>query len=96
MLYETGYNLSAFVISLVGFLVVLIDLVLGVALSIFIGGILLVSVGIIVSRGFARFERIRIRGMLGRDAATPRSPLPKPGDGFWRRQPPPQGRAVVA
>jgi signal transduction histidine kinase len=85
VLYETGYNLSAFVISLVGFVLVATDLALGVSLSVLIGGILLVTVGVYVSRGLAQFERIRIRGMLGREAATPRYLCARPDDGFWRR-----------
>ena len=85
VLYESGYALSAFPIALVAFIVVVIDLSLGVALAIFIGGILLISVGIMVARGFARFERIRMRGMLGRPAATPRYVCAPSGSGFWRR-----------
>ncbi|MFC7493338.1 MULTISPECIES: sensor histidine kinase [unclassified Nocardioides] len=86
VLYETGYSLSAFPIALVAFVVVVIDLSLGVALAVFIGGILLISVGVMVARGFARFERIRLEGMLGRRAATPSYVCARPGDGFWRRQ----------
>ena len=85
VLFESAYNLSAFPIALVAFIVVLVDLALGVGLLVFIGGILLISVGIMVARGFARFERIRLRGMLGREAATP-SYVCAPADaGFWRR-----------
>jgi signal transduction histidine kinase len=86
VLYESGYSLSAFPIALVAFIVVVVDLTLGVALAIFIGGVLLISVGVMVARGFARFERIRLEGMLGRRAATPSYLCPSPGDGFWRRQ----------
>jgi signal transduction histidine kinase len=86
VLYESAYNLSAFPIALVAFIVVLVDLALGVGLLVLIGGILLISVGVMVARGFARFERIRLRGMLGREAATP-TYLCAPADaGFWRRQ----------
>jgi signal transduction histidine kinase len=86
VLLESGYNLSAFPIALVAFIVVLVDLALGVGLLVFIGGILLISVGVMVARGFARFERIRLRGMLGREAATPRYLCARSDDGFWRRQ----------
>ena len=85
VLYESGYALSAFPIALVGFLVVVIDISLGVALAIFIGGVLLISVGVMVARGFARFERLRIRGMLGRPAPTPSYVCAPAGSGFWRR-----------
>ncbi len=86
VLLETGYNLSAFPIGLVGFVLVVVDLALGIGLSVLIGGVLLVSVAVLVARGFARFERIRLRGMLGREAATPAYLCGRPGDGFWRRQ----------
>jgi signal transduction histidine kinase len=85
VLYESGYALSAFPIALCAFVVVIIDLTLGVALAIFIGGILLISVGVMVARGFARFERIRMRGMLGRSAPTPSYVWAPEGSGFWRR-----------
>ena len=85
VLYESGYALSAFPIALVGFIVVVIDISLGVALAIFIGGVLLISVGVMVARGFARFERLRIRGMLGRPAPTPSYICAPSGSGFWRR-----------
>ena len=85
VLYDTGYNLSAFVIALVAFIVVLTDIALGLSLSILIGGVLLIPVGVMVARGFARFERIRMRGMLGREAASPRYVCAPAGSGFWRR-----------
>jgi len=86
VLFETGYNLSAFPIALVGFILVVVDLALGIGLSVLIGGVLLLSVAVMVARGFARFERIRMRGMLGREAATPAYLCGRAGDGFWRRQ----------
>ena len=85
VLFESGYALSAFPIALCAFVVVLIDLVLGISLLIFVGGILLVTVGVLVARGFARFERIRLRGMLGREAPTPRYLCAPSTAGFWRR-----------
>ncbi|HYF73555.1 MAG TPA: sensor domain-containing protein [Nocardioides sp.] len=86
VLLESGYSISAFPIALVAFVVVVVDLALGIGLSVLIGGVLLVSVGVMVARGFARFERIRLRGMLGRDVATPAYLCARPGEGFWRRQ----------
>jgi signal transduction histidine kinase len=49
--------------------------------------VLLLWVGVMVARGFARFERIRLRGMLGKPAETPAYLCPKPEDGFWRKAP---------
>ena len=42
VLYESAYSLSAFPIALVALVVVVIDLSLGIALVVFIGGILLI------------------------------------------------------
>lgn len=85
VLLQTGYNLSAFPISLVAFVMVLTVMVTGVALSVIIGGVLLLAGGVMISRGVASLERIRIRGMLGREAVTPRYLGARPGDGFWSR-----------
>ena len=46
-------------------------LVLGLGLAVLAGGVLLLLVAVWAARGFARFERIRLRGMLGKPAATP-------------------------
>jgi signal transduction histidine kinase len=86
VLLESGYSLSAFPIALAAMIVVAVDLALGVGLAIFIGGILLLTVGVMVARGFARFERLRLRRMLGRPAPTPSYVCAEPGAGFWRRQ----------
>ena len=86
VLLDSGYAVSAFPIALVAFVVVLVDLALGVALAVFIGGILLVTVGVMVARGFARFERLRMRGMLGKESPAPRYLCAPAGAGFWRRQ----------
>ncbi len=85
VLLESAYNLSAFFIALVALVLVVVDLILGVALAIFIGGILLVTLSVMVARGIARLERFRLRTMLGREAATPSYLCPPRTAGFWRR-----------
>lgn len=85
VLLDTGYTLSAFPIALAAFVVVLVDLTLGVALAVFIGGILLVTLGVMVARGFARLERHRMSGMLGKESPSPRYLCAPAGAGFWRR-----------
>jgi signal transduction histidine kinase len=82
---DSGYALSAFFLALPAFLVVVIDLSLGLGLAVLVGGVLLVWVAVMVARGFARFERIRLRGMLGKRAETPAYLCPQPEDGFWRK-----------
>ena len=85
MLYDSGYALSAFFLALPAFIVVVVDLALGVGLTVLVGGVLLLWVAVMVARGFARFERIRLRGMLGKTAETPAYLCPAPGDSFWRK-----------
>ena len=85
VLLESGYNFSAFFIALVAFVLVVINLTLGIALAVFIGGVLLLALAVGVARGIARLERLRLRTMLGREAPTPVYLCARPGDGFWRR-----------
>ena len=82
---DSGYALSAFFLALPAFVVVVVDLALGLGLAVLVGGVLLLWVAVMVARGFARFERIRLRGMLGKRAETPAYLCPQPGDGFWRK-----------
>ena len=82
---DSGYAISAFFLAVPAFVLVVVDLALGVGLTVLVGGVLLLSVGVMVARGFARFERIRLRGMLGKRAETPAYLCPRPEDGFWRR-----------
>jgi signal transduction histidine kinase len=85
ILLDSGYNLSAFFISLAAFVLVVVLLALGVGLAILIGGVLLLTLGVTVARGFAQLERLRLRTMQGREAATPVYLRARPDDGFWRR-----------
>jgi len=82
---ESGYALSAFFLALPAFIVVITDLALGIGLAVLVGGVLLLWVAVMVARGFARFERIRLRGMLGKPAETPAYVCPQPEDSFWRK-----------
>ncbi len=85
VLMDTGYALSAFFLALPAFVLVVTSLALGVGLAVLVGGVLLLWVAVMVARGFARFERIRLRGMLGKPADTPAYLCPRPEDGFWRK-----------
>jgi signal transduction histidine kinase len=85
VLYDSGYALSAFFLALPAFIVVVTDLALGLGLTVLVGGVLLLWVGVMVARGFARFERMRLRGILGKPAETPAYLCPRPEDSFWRK-----------
>ncbi len=85
VLLDSGYALSAFFLALPAFVLVLVALSVGVGLAVLVGGVLLLWVAVMVARGFARVERIRLRGMLGKPAQTPAYLCPRPEDGFWRK-----------
>jgi signal transduction histidine kinase len=85
VLMDSGYAFSAFFLALPAFVLVTVDLSLGVGLIVLVGGVLLLWIGVMVARGFARFERVRLRGMLGKPAQTPAYLCPRPEDGFWRK-----------
>jgi signal transduction histidine kinase len=85
VLLDSGYALSSFVLAVPAFVVVVVALGVGVGLTVLVGGVLLLWVAVMVARGFARFERVRMRDMLGRPAPTPAYVEPRAEDGFWRR-----------
>jgi signal transduction histidine kinase len=85
VLYDSVYAFTSFVIALPALVIVVTDLALGVGLAVLVGGILLLWVAVMVARGFARFERIRLRGLLGKPAPTPAYLCPRPEDSFWRK-----------
>ncbi|GGO76868.1 sensor histidine kinase [Nocardioides deserti] len=84
-LLDSGYALSAFVLALPAFVLAVVLLSVGAALSVVVYGVLVLSLAAMVARGFARLERHRLRTMLGRDAPTPSYACPREGDGLLRR-----------
>jgi signal transduction histidine kinase len=84
VLLDSGYALSAFFLALPACVLVAVLVSVGAGLSVLIGGLVLVSIGVLVARGFARVERDRLRNMLGREAATP-TYLSDPNGSYWRR-----------
>jgi signal transduction histidine kinase len=82
---DTGYALLGFAVSLLFFVVVVTGLSLSVGLAIIVGGVLLLPLTLLVSRGQAAFERRTLRSMLGLPAPTPTYLRAEPGAGFWTR-----------
>ena len=95
VLLESGYNLSAFFIALAAFVLVVVNLSLGLALTVFVGGVLLLALAVNVARGFARLERFRMRTMLGREAATPVYLCGRPDAGLLAAVADPAARPAV-
>jgi signal transduction histidine kinase len=82
---ESAYTLTAFPIGLASFILMVVLITVGIGTSVIVGGVLLVVLGVMVARGFARLERFRLRTWLGRDVASPAYKCPRPGAGFVRR-----------
>ncbi|NPC98878.1 sensor histidine kinase [Nocardioides sp. zg-DK7169] len=85
VLLESTYAVSAFALAVPAFVLVVVDLALGVGLSVVVGGVLLLALATQVARGVARLERYRQRAMLGRPAPTPAYLCAPRGSGIWRR-----------
>lgn len=85
VMLDTAYNLSAFMISLAAFIVVVTGISLGAGLLVLIIGPLVLAATIYVARGFAILERRRLRTFQGRQAPTPVYVRAREGDGAWRR-----------
>lgn len=84
-LLDSGYALSAFLVALPAFVLAVVLLSLGTGLLVLVYGVLVLALAAIVARGFARFERARMRTMLGRAAPSPSYLRARPGDGLLRR-----------
>lgn len=84
-LHDSGYALTAFPLALVAHVVVITLLALGAALSILIGGIVVVVLAALVARGFAVLERVRLRTLRGHEVPVPTYLRAGAGDRFWRR-----------
>ncbi|GEP35811.1 histidine kinase [Nocardioides szechwanensis] len=85
VLLDSSYASTAFVIALPAFVLVVVVLAVGLGLSVIVGGVVLLTLGTLVARGFAGLERVRLRSLQGRAAPTPEY-LRAPHDaGLWTR-----------
>lgn len=84
-LHDSAYAVTAFPLALVAHVVVITLLALGAALSILIGGVVVVVLAALVARGFATLERIRLRTLRGQAVPVPSYLRAGAGDRFWRR-----------
>ncbi|UMG93474.1 sensor histidine kinase [Nocardioides sp. TF02-7] len=85
LLLDSGYGVTALVLAVPSFSVVLTGLAAGLGTLVVAGVGLAVLLGTAyVARGFAHAERVRLRSMLGLDAPFPAYLRPAPGDGRVR------------
>ncbi|MCR1784487.1 sensor histidine kinase [Nocardioides carbamazepini] len=84
-LRDTGYALAALPVALVALVVVVVLVAAGLGLSVVIGGVFVLAVGVYAARGFAHVERRRLAALTGRAVPEPAYLRAQDGDGFWRR-----------
>jgi signal transduction histidine kinase len=81
---DTGYNLASFFIAVPLFVLVVAGFSIGVATLVIVLGLLVLALTMRVARGFAGFERFRVRS-LDKPAPSPTYLSPAPGTGWFRR-----------
>ncbi len=84
-LLDSGYNLTALLLALPAFVLMVVGLALGAALLITLLGVPVLALTAYVARGFAHAERTRIRSLVTADAPRPRYHRGREGDGWLRR-----------
>jgi len=85
VLLDSAYAFTAFPISLAAFVVVVPVLATGAGSSVLGVGLVLMVPAVLIARGFAMVERVRLRGMVGRPAPEPRHLRTREGEGVVRR-----------
>lgn len=81
---DTGYNLASFFLALPLFVIVVVGISVGVSTLVILVGFPVLALTIYTARGFAGFERFRMRS-IGESAATPHYVSSQPGTGWFRR-----------
>ncbi|GAA1531654.1 sensor histidine kinase [Nocardioides humi] len=84
-LRDTGYALAALPVALAALVVVVALVGAGLGLSVVIGGVFVLVVGVYAARGFAYVERRRLAALTGRAVPEPAYLRAGAGDRFWRR-----------
>lgn len=85
LLRDSLYAVVAFPVSILALVVVVALVATGIGLSVILGGVFVLVVGVLAARGFASVERRRLGLRDGAAVAAPRYLVSGPGDGFWRR-----------
>ncbi|MDT0200559.1 sensor domain-containing protein [Nocardioides sp. AE5] len=84
-LLDSAYNITALVLALPAFVLVISGLALGAGLAITLLGFPVLALTVLTARGFAHVERARIRNMLHTEAPTPRYHRSAEDAGWLRR-----------
>lgn len=85
LLRDSLYAVVGFPVSILALVVVVALVATGIGLSVILGGVFVLVVGVLAARGFAYVERRRLGLRDGAAVASPRYLVAGPGDGFWRR-----------
>lgn len=81
---ETGYNLASFFLALPAFVIVVAGVAVSAGTLVIVLGLLVLALTMYAARGFAGFERFRVRS-LGKPAPSPTYLTAAPGTGWFRR-----------
>jgi len=84
-LRDTAYALAALPVSLTALVVVITIVTSGLGLSVILGGVFVLVVGVYAARGFAYADRRRLAALSGRAMPGPAYLRAGTDDGFWRR-----------
>lgn len=82
---DTAYNLSAFVLGVVGFVLAVVGLAVGIGLLFTVIGVFVLAATLYVARGLAQLERVRMARLLDADVPPASYLVTRPGDGWLRR-----------
>ncbi|HEX6352980.1 sensor domain-containing protein [Actinophytocola sp.] len=79
LLGSVAYLLMNLPLGIASFVFVVVTMSLGVGTAIIWVGVAVLALGILVTRGLASLERLRVHAMLGTYVASPYRPLPEKG-----------------
>ncbi|MEU8273670.1 sensor histidine kinase [Microbispora bryophytorum] len=82
---DTVYVLVGFPLAVITFCLTTVGLSAGAGLLVVWLGVPVLAVTLLIARGMGDVERLRMRGVLGRDLPRPRYPTSPPGAGVFRK-----------
>lgn len=84
VLLDSAYSLSAFVVALPAFVLLVMGLALSAGTVVLLAGFFVLVLTAYVARGFARLERHRLRTLQGVEDTAPAYRCPDPEPSSWR------------
>ncbi|MFI5840671.1 sensor histidine kinase [Catenuloplanes sp. NPDC051500] len=85
LLIDSGYVLIGLPLGLIGFILTLVTVTLGVGLAVTVIGLPIIAGGLLIARGLADLERLRLPGVLHSSYLRPSYRRAKEGGGLWHK-----------